>query len=390
MQRLLLPRRWVVGPAAVLLTVALAACGSDSKSSTEADDSSPTTTANAPAVLATITGGEVKLVSSVRPVIDALVVALQGTDVAKARAAYADYDSAWNGIEVYVNFRDLALYTKLEKDLQDPIGAAVNADNPDLAAQVPTALALGVAFDQAIANSTKGPALSPLFDDVAALRIVRADLRRTTALLKTDIPGAKAAFASFRANYPQVEARVKARSDTADGQITAAIAAVAKEAAQPDATAATLTAPVATLSARYNYAVSLWNAAARNADLTKTTYTADDVAVVGSLRTLDADITRSIDAWKANDYPGATAALASAQTAFTAAQPALAAKKSDTSLKTALDAYSPMAAAAGDPATVPAAATAVIEAGRVGEQVIVGQFWTDPALQSAIAKPATP
>lgn len=388
MQRLLLPRRWMVGPAAVLLTVALAACGSDSESST-ADDSSPTTT-TAPAVLVTITGGEVKLVSAVRPTIDALVVALQGTDVAKARAAYADYDSGWNGIEVYVNFRDLTLYTKLEKDLQDPIGAAVNADNPDLAAQVPTAQALGTAFDQAIANSTKGPALSPLFDDVAALRIVRADLRRTTALLKTDVPGARAAFATFQANYPQVEARVKARSDTADGQITAAIDAVAKELAKPAATAATLTAPVAALSARYNYAVSLWNAAARNADLTKTTYTADDVAVVGSLRTLEASITKSIDAWKSNDYAGATTAVASAQTAFTAAQPALAAKKSDTSLKTALDAYSPMVGAAGDAATVPAAATAVIEASKVGEQVAVGQFWTDPALQSAIAKLATP
>jgi len=217
-------RRWVAGPAAALLAVAVAACGSSSKSTTSAKTDS---SAVAPAQ---ITGGEVALVSSVRPVIDSLVTALQGTDVAKARIAYADYDSGWNGIEVYVNVRDKALYTKLEEDLQDPIGEALEAPSPNLAVLVPRAQDLGKAFDQAIANSRNGPKLSPLFDDVTALRIVRRDLRRTTALLQDgDFAGAKTRFTSFQAHYPQVQARVKQRSDTADAPITAAIDAAAKQ-----------------------------------------------------------------------------------------------------------------------------------------------------------------
>jgi hypothetical protein len=37
------------------------------------------------------------------------IAALKKGDVPKARAAFADYDSAWNGIEVYINTRDKAM-----------------------------------------------------------------------------------------------------------------------------------------------------------------------------------------------------------------------------------------------------------------------------------------
>jgi hypothetical protein len=379
---------WLAAPAALSLVFATAACGSSSEPAQSTGGSSPEAVSGAQ-----ITGGEVKLVSAVRPTIDALIDALQGEDVARARAAFADYDAAWNGVEVYVNVRDISLYEHLEEDLEGPIGEGLEADKPDLGAQVPKAKALGTAFDEAIANSKKGPALSPLFDDVTALRIVRRDLRRTTALLEAgDVAGARRTFTAFRRNYPQVQERVTVRSDTADAPITAALAAAAKGFATPHESASALTPLVASVTDRYGFALSLWNAAARNADLSKKAFTDGDVDAVGSLRTLEKATTKGLELWKEGNFTAAKASVQQAQTAYAAVHPALTAKgtdsaaDSDEALKTALDTFSPMVAAEGEPAVATVAGSLVTQAAQVAEQVVVGQFWTDADLQQELAK----
>lgn len=244
---------WSTAPA-VVLALTLVGCGSGSEDAAKKSADA----AEQPSATATVSGGEVKLVSAVRPKIDALVDALQDGDVSRARAAYADYDAAWNGVEVYVNVRDLSLYEKLEDDLQSPIGDALEAAKPDLAAQVATAKELGTTLDQAIDNSTAGPKLSPLFDDVTALRIVRSDLRRATDLLDAGgVPGARKRFTTFRGNYDLVQERVRARSDTADAPLAAAIAAATAAFEQPKPAAASLSPLVAAVTDRYGFALGL-------------------------------------------------------------------------------------------------------------------------------------
>lgn len=375
--------------AAAILAIGLtaSACGSSANSSDSTQTTPATSSGSAvPKSTAVITGGEVALVSAVRPKIDALVTALQGTNVDAARDAYNEYDAGWNGIEVYVNVRDKALYTHLEVDLQEPIGEGLEATSPNMAPLVAKAQELGTAYDQAIANSKAGPALSPLFDDVTALRIVRRELRLTAAELKEpDVPEAKKEFEEFTANYPLITDLVKARSDTADGAIQAAIAKLRAGFADSNTDAKTLTGLLTTLTTRYNFAVGLWNAAARNVVATKTTFSPADITAVGTLRSIEKATDASLSAWKAGDYTGATAHVTTASTAFTSIQAALKAANSDKALSDALTALAPLVAKAGNPADVTEAATKTSEAAAIAEQSLVGPFWTNPALKAALA-----
>jgi hypothetical protein len=322
----------------------------------------------------------------VRPKIDALVEALQDGDLPRARAAYADYDAGWNGVEVYVNARDLSLYEKLEDDLQSPIGDALEDEQPDLAAQVATAKELGTTFDQAIDNSTAGPPLSPLFDDVTALRIVRSDLRRTADLLEAgDVEGARKRFTTFHGNYGLVQQRVQARSDTADAPLVAAIAAATAAFDQPKATAAAITPLVAAVADRYGFPLGLWNAAARNADLAKDTWTPADLVAVGALREVEAATSTSVEEWGEGEYDEAVAQVTTATSEFEEAEPALTSKDSDSAqdgadgLESALANLRSVVARDGSDAVVAVAARAADEAAQIAEQVVVGQFWTDAA-----------
>jgi hypothetical protein len=369
--------RVLVATTACVLVGGMAACSSGPATSTTA----------APG---TEVSREAQAVSSVRPRIDALVAALRQNDLAAARTAYADYDAGWNGVEVYVNVRDMALYTTLEKDLQDPIGEAVATDSPDLAALVPVAEKLGTTYDQAIANSTTGTALSPLFDDVTTLRIVRADLRRATNDLELgDVTAARTHFGTFADAYPTVQPLVTMRSDSADGQISSAISAARKELGESDTTDDELTPLLATVTARYNVAVSLWNVAARNADVSRSAAAPADIAGARMLRQVEAALGTSATAWKQADYAAASAAAQQAQVSFDTVVAALTGKKAVPDVDKAIDTYAAEAAAAGDAAKVPADATAAIEASQVAEQALVGQFWTDPAVREQLAAAPT-
>ena len=56
----------------------------------------------------------------------------------------------------------------------------------------------------------------------------------------------------------------------------------------------------------------------------------------------------------------------------------------DAPLKKALDAYTALSDKPGDLTTTRAAQKTAVEAAAVAQQVLVGQFWTDPKLQDAI------
>ncbi len=167
-------------------------------------------------VLAHVAGAadryEVTAVKSVRPTLVRTVDALQKNNAKAAREAFADYDSAWNGIEVYINTRSPEMYNALEREMQAKLTAMLNESTPS----VPDALALAKAmlakYDEAIAMVEKAQPLSPLFDDVARLRTVRAHLREVNPALKAgDVAKARKSFGEFDEKWDSIEDLVKER-----------------------------------------------------------------------------------------------------------------------------------------------------------------------------------
>ena len=156
---------------------------------------------------------EVKSIKAVRPHLADMVAALQQRDLAKAKAALEAYDSAWNGIEVYINTRSRPLYQALEIELQAKITKALESPNPDLAAVLADARALLAKYDEAIGVVEKAAPLNALYDDVARLRIVRAHLREVPPALKAgNFAKARKSFEAFDHNWDSIEDLIKAKS----------------------------------------------------------------------------------------------------------------------------------------------------------------------------------
>jgi len=127
---------------------------------------------------------EVSSIKAVRPNLVKTVGALEKQDAAGARAAFDAYDSAWNGIEVYINVRSADMYAALEKNYQTRIAEGLKAPKPDFAKLLPDAKAMLAKYDEAITMVEKGAPLNRLYDDVAHLRIVRSHLREVNPALK--------------------------------------------------------------------------------------------------------------------------------------------------------------------------------------------------------------
>jgi hypothetical protein len=161
---------------------------------------------------------EVSSIKAVRPTLVNTLAALKKGDVAKARAAFEDYDSGWNGIEMYINTRDKAMYDEIEHNLQEKITKGLAAPNPDIAALTADATTMLAKYDEMIGNEEKTQALNPIWDDIARVRIVRAHLREVTPALKAgDIAKARKAAAVFSSKLGSVDALIRARSaETAD------------------------------------------------------------------------------------------------------------------------------------------------------------------------------
>lgn len=328
---------------------------------------------------------EVEYLRSLRVPATAVLDALKKNDVAAARKAVREYDAVWNGVEVYVNVRSRELYNRIEVQDQKKIEEGLETAQPKPSELVPAAEDMVAGIDAAIKLSESGPALSPLFDDVAALRVVRAELRKIGPALKSgDTATAKAAYESFDKKWDDVEDLVKARSTSAYREIEDAMkrAAPAMKAEKPNpAEAGPL---VDALIERYNYGLSLVNAAARGADPARAAHTADDVKAAVTLGQIEGELRASLPLWEAgkHDLAGQHARRAGNEL-FDAASGPLKAKAADASLKKALDAYLGLADKPGDAAKVRTANKAAVEAVAVAQQSLVGQFWAEPKLHGA-------
>ena len=156
---------------------------------------------------------EVTAVKSVRPKIVALVDALQKLDAKASKEAYQAYDSAWNGTETYLNVRSKPTYDLLEHEHQAKIEKALEAPNLDFAAITTEAQALLVDYDKAIDLVAKAQPLSPLYDEVTRLRVVRSNLREVPIALKAgDFAKARKSFEEFDNTWDSIEDLVKARN----------------------------------------------------------------------------------------------------------------------------------------------------------------------------------
>ncbi|MEO8229428.1 MAG: hypothetical protein ABI628_06665 [Chloroflexota bacterium] len=329
---------------------------------------------------------EVEVVSAAAPKLDALTAALKSGNLAASHDALEAYDQVWNGVEVYVNVRSKAAYDELEGHLQHAIEEGLAAAAPDFAGLAVLSEQLEKEYDKTIAMVTAGPALSPLFDDVTRLRMIRSDLRIVNAALgANNVAKAKAHWTTFKSGLGTATDLIKVRSAGTVTELAQAVAA-ADAAFSGGATAEALTPLAAAVTSRYNFGVGLWNAAARNADAKKTTYSKDDLANLTALNDVAIQLKRSLAVWQAGDFAGATKAAAAAGTAFATVQPNLAARNgADVALKTAIAAYADLAKAAGDAAKVSGANRTALEQIAVAHQVFVGQFWSDKALQDILS-----
>ena len=156
---------------------------------------------------------EVTSVRAVRQTLVATIAALQQRDIAQAKAAFQDYDSAWNGIEVYINTRSKEMYDTLEHVLQARIEKGLEAANPDTAVLLADAQAMLIKYDETIDLIAKAAPLNPLYDEVARLRIVRAHLREVVPALKAgNVAKARKSFEEFDDTWDSIEDLIKARS----------------------------------------------------------------------------------------------------------------------------------------------------------------------------------
>ena len=329
---------------------------------------------------------EVEYVRTPRPFVVATIDALKKNDLAAARKAMRDYDAAWNGVEVYVNVRSRELYNRIEVQDQKKLEEGLEAPQPKAAELLPIAEDMLAGYDEAIKLSETGPALSPLFDDVTALRVVRAELRKVGPALKAnDLAAAKAAYEAFDKRWDDVEDLIKLRSPSAYREIEDAMrrAGAALKAAQPNpAEAGPL---VDALIERYNYGLGLVNAAARGADVGKAAYAPDDVKAAVALGRVEAELRASLPLWEAGELgPAGEHARRAGNELFDAVAGPLKAKSADAPLKKALDGYVGLADKPGDAAKVRAAHKTAVEAVAVAQQSVVGQFWAEPKLHGAL------
>lgn len=329
---------------------------------------------------------EVTLVAGPRQRLEETFAALQRSDIPAARNAFDAFNSDWNGIEVYVNFRSRALYGEIETHYEADIADALKAQSPDPVQIIPLLQGMVGQYDEAIKLSDTGPALSPLFDDVATVRIVRAPLRIVSPALKAgDIAKAKTGFTAFKSRWGEAQPLFEVRSSEAAQETAGAVAQA--DAAMSPATvdAAAAGRFVDALTERYNYGLNLVNVAARNADLSKTAFTDDDLQIAAALGGISQELKASLSIWENGDYSAAgDRAAGVAGTRFSRVSSALQAKSgADAPLQKALETYRDVAGQPGDLDAVRAANKAAVEAVAVAQQTVVGQFWTEPTFKDA-------
>jgi hypothetical protein len=209
---------------------------------------------------------EVTSLRAVRPILVKAIADLEKKDVAAAKADMENYDSAWNGVEVYVSTRSMDLYNEIEHHYQSAVTDALNKPNPDASAVLADAKAMVAKYDEMLALVEKSPPLNRLYDDVARLRIERAHLREVTPALKAgNIAKAKKSFDAFNDNWDNIEDLVKERSREAYDAIEKGMVTIERQLmpAKPDVDA--VTASVNDVMTEYNKIVAQITREAREA-----------------------------------------------------------------------------------------------------------------------------
>jgi hypothetical protein len=113
-------------------------------------------------------------------------------------------------------------------------------------------------YDEAIAMAASGAPLSPLYDDVARLRIERSHLREVTPALKAgNIAKARKSYEAFDSGWDPIEDLIKARSEDAYVAIEKGMIQIeqALMADKPDV--AQVTALITAVNTQYNAALAL-------------------------------------------------------------------------------------------------------------------------------------
>ena len=200
---------------------------------------------------------EITSIKAVRPTLVDTIAALQAADAARAKNAFEAYDSAWNGIEVYVNVRSKAMYQTLEHEYQARIAKALEAPNPNTASLLADARAMLVKFDETVALISSMPPLNSLYDDVARLRIVRAHLREVPPALKAgNFAKARKSFQAFDDNWDSIEDLIKARNADSYVAIEKGMIEIEKALTPDKPDAAKVTATVNEVMRLYNEALA--------------------------------------------------------------------------------------------------------------------------------------
>ena len=207
---------------------------------------------------------EVRSIKAIRPTLVNVVSALEKHDVAGAKEAMEVYDKAWNGVEVYVNFRYIDMYKLIEGQYQNGITKALDGPNPDMAALAKDGQAMLAKFDETVGMIEKAPPISPLFDDVARLRMARANLIFIVPAIKAgDFAKARRDLAAFRSSWPKVQGLVKARSPEASEAIEKALADVEAALKQDTPNAEQTTMLMQALNLKFNNVLGDINKEAR-------------------------------------------------------------------------------------------------------------------------------
>ena len=201
---------------------------------------------------------EVSSIKAVRGTLVETATALQQGNIAKAKEAFDNYDSGWNGIEVYIDTRSKPMYDKIELDLQARINKEMGQPMPDLAKLRADIQEMIGKYDEAIAMVSSAAPLNPLYDDIARLRIERSHLREVNPALKAgNIAKARKSYETFDANWDSIEDLIKARS--ADAYVAVEKGMIQIEQAlmadKPDV--AKVTALVTAVNTAYNSALAM-------------------------------------------------------------------------------------------------------------------------------------
>jgi tetratricopeptide (TPR) repeat protein len=201
---------------------------------------------------------EVSSIKAVRTTLVDTAAALQKGDIAKAKEAFEAYDSAWNGVEVYIGTRNKPMYDKIELDLQARVEKEMAQPTPDMAKLKADLQEMIGKYDEAIAMVSSAAPLNPLYDDIARLRIVRSHLREVTPALKAgNIAKARKSYEAFDAQWDSIEDLIKARSADAYVAVEKGMIQI-EQALMPDKPdVAKVTALVAEVNTQYNAALAM-------------------------------------------------------------------------------------------------------------------------------------